>query len=142
MCNRLLEANGKVKIATIEHSVSTLELVVGADTIESVKSLLNIKQIVVKFKSSADGRGFSMAAAIRDGRGYNGRLIAGGQLNPDQLSLAFQCGFDAVIVENTQWSRYGKDAWMKAMNPNVNRSYLQTYCRGFESIWESRATDL
>ena len=142
MHKRQLEADGTVKMATIEHSGAAIELVVGTDTIESVKSLVNIKQIVVKFTSSADGRGFSMAAAIRDGRGYNGKLIAGGQLIPDQLSLAFQCGFDAVIVENGLWSGYGEDAWMRALNPNVNRSYVQSHSRGFESIWESRATGL
>lgn len=138
MSARLLEANGTVNAEPNELSNTAVELVVGADTIEQLESLHEITQIILKFNSSADGRGFSMAAALRETRGYKGKLYAGGQLIPDQLSLAFQCGFDAVIVDTEQWSRYGSESWMKGLNPDVSQGYLQSHMGDFESIWEQR----
>ncbi len=139
MSARLLEANGTVNAEPNELSNSAIELVVGVDTIEQLDSLHEVAQIVLNFTSSADGRGFSMAAALRERLGYTGKLYAGGQLIPDQLSLAFQCGFDAVIVDSEQWRRYGSESWMKGLNPDVSRSYLRSHRDDFESIWEHRA---
>ena len=139
MCNRLLEANGAIKTVTHPLSSSVIELVAGEDTIEGLKSLHDKKQILIKFASSADGRGFSMAAALRETHEFGGKLFASGQLIPDQITLAFQCGFDAVIVNTEQWNRYGKEAWMNAMNPHVNQRYLRSHSSGLDSIWERRA---
>jgi len=138
MRHRLLEANGTIDYANSEVLASATEVIVGTDTIENLKSLYKIAQIVVTFTSSADGRGFSIAAALRERRGYEGKLFAGGQLIPDQLSLAFQCGFDAVIVDSAQWSRYGKASWVNGLNPDISRSYMQSHWSDIESIWRCR----
>jgi uncharacterized protein (DUF934 family) len=55
--------------------------------------------IAVRFGAVADGRGFSTASRLR-AMGFRGRLLAAGPLVPDQARHAFQCGFDAVLVED------------------------------------------
>jgi len=136
--SRLLEVNGTVKTVTDTLLRSCIELVVGEDTIVSDNSLHEFEQVLINFPSSADGRGFSMAAALRETQAYGGKLFAGGQLMPDQVTLAFQCGFDAVIVNKDQWSRYGKDAWMNVMKPHVSQSYVRSHWCSLDSIWERR----
>jgi len=138
MQHRLLNSNGAIDYANSEVLESATEMIVGTDTIENLKALHRIAQIVVRFPSSADGRGFSMAAALRERLGYEGKVFARGQLIPDQLSLAFQCGFDAVIVDSAQWSCYGKASWVKGLNPDISRSYMQSHWSDIESIWRRR----
>lgn len=93
--------------------------------------------ILVEFASSADGRGFSVAASVRN-QGCTDRLIAAGQLIPDQVSMAFQCGYDAVLVTPEQIERYGIDAWQDALKPVVNLGYAPTKSAQVKSIWKER----
>lgn len=51
--------------------------------------------LVVVFEAFRDGRGFSLASMLR-GRGWAGRLIAAGDLLPDQARHLNRTGFDAV----------------------------------------------
>ena len=51
--------------------------------------------LVLEFDAFRDGRGFSLAAILRE-RGYQGRLIAAGNLWPDQARHLRRTGFDAV----------------------------------------------
>ncbi len=51
--------------------------------------------IVIVFEAFRDGRGFSLAAALRE-RGWAGRLIAAGDTLPDQARHLKRAGFDAV----------------------------------------------
>lgn len=53
--------------------------------------------IVLEFDAFRDGRGFSLAAVLRE-RGYRGRLIAAGRLIPDQARHLRRSGFDGVVL--------------------------------------------
>jgi phosphoadenylyl-sulfate reductase (thioredoxin) len=54
-------------------------------------------QLILEFDAFRDGRGFSLAAVLRE-RGYRGRLIAAGKLIPDQARHLRRSGFDAVVI--------------------------------------------
>lgn len=51
----------------------------------------------VRFDSFADGRGFSLARALR-AQGYAGRLRAAGHVLADQYAMARRAGFDEVEI--------------------------------------------
>ena len=51
--------------------------------------------LVVVFEAFRDGRGFSLASTLRE-RGWTGRLIAAGDVLPDQARHLNRAGFDAV----------------------------------------------
>lgn len=53
--------------------------------------------LVLEFDAFRDGRGFSLAAVLRE-RGYRGRLIAEGRLIPDQARHLRRSGFDGVVL--------------------------------------------
>ena len=79
--------------------------------------------VEVEFESAADGRGFSLVAWLRSVF-TDVTIVATGQLNPDQVSLVFGSGFDALVVNADRWHAYGADAWQHAMKPAVTRGYL------------------
>ncbi|MBS0295557.1 MAG: phosphoadenylyl-sulfate reductase [Proteobacteria bacterium] len=54
-----------------------------------------IGRLVVAFSGFKDGRGFSLAAILREG-GFQGELIATGDLIPDHAPMLARCGFDAA----------------------------------------------
>ncbi len=93
--------------------------------------------VMVVFNGVADGRGFSQAKALRD-IGYTGKIYAGGYINPDQLSSAFQAGFDGVLVTEQRWQDYGEDSWQAALSPAVGLSYIKTHSNQLDSIWQAR----
>ena len=76
----------------------------------------------IRFGATQDGRGFSTARRLR-AAGFGGRLVAVGPLEPDQARHAFQCGFDAVAVEDEQLSRHGREAWETALATSVTDLY-------------------
>ena len=92
---------------------------------------------VVQFNGVADGRGFSQARALREA-GYSGHLYAGGFINPDQLSMVFQTGFDGVLVSAERWQDYSEESWLSALEPVVNLSYALTASSQHRSIWQAR----
>jgi len=94
-------------------------------------------RLLVNFPFSADGRGFSLAAFFTQ-QNAQGQLIATGFINPDQVSLLFQCGFDAVLIDATQIESYGWDAWVAALQPVVNLTYARTAHSATRSIWALR----
>lgn len=68
--------------------------------------------LLLEFASFADGRGFSMAKILKRTLPATTRLVATGAIIPDQLELAWQCGFDSAIVSEERWLRYGPDNWL------------------------------
>jgi len=94
--------------------------------------------IVIAFNGAADGRGFSLVNTLRQNCEYHGHLYAAGFINPDQLSFAFQTGFDGVLVSADRWEEYGVDSWRAALGPVVNLSYALMQSDSIESIWQRR----
>lgn len=74
-------------------------------------NLTGLKMIRVDFPSSADGRGFTIARALRL-RGYTGRLRAHGAVLADQYAMARRAGFDEVEVDGAIAARQPADQWL------------------------------
>lgn len=67
-------------------------------------------QVDIRFASFKDGRGFSLAALLRERAGFTGRLRAVGDLIPDQAQHLKRVGFDDVMPD-----RHDLEAdWAKA----------------------------
>lgn len=66
--------------------------------------------ITIRFGTSADGRGFSIAKALR-ALGYQGHLRASGHILVDQFRAARRCGFDDVEISATQAERNPEHQW-------------------------------
>ncbi|MEP0247052.1 MAG: DUF934 domain-containing protein, partial [Roseobacter sp.] len=65
--------------------------------------------------SSADGRGFTIARALRL-RGYTGRLRARGHVLADQYAMARRCGFDEVEIDSALAERQPESQWQFRAN--------------------------
>ena len=74
-----------------------------------------LKMIRVDFPSSADGRGFTIARALRL-RGYTGRLRAKGHVLADQYAMARRAGFDEVEIDSALAERQPEDQWQFRAN--------------------------
>jgi uncharacterized protein (DUF934 family) len=76
----------------------------------SVSFSSKLEMIRVDFPSFADGRGFTIARALRL-RGYEGRLRAHGHVIADQYAMARRAGFDEVEVNDDIAARQPEDQW-------------------------------
>jgi uncharacterized protein (DUF934 family) len=77
--------------------------------------------IAIAFPAFTDGRGFSLAKALRDA-GYRGRLRASGELIPEQFPFALDCGFDEVEISDERLARQPVAQWLAALEA-IDESY-------------------
>lgn len=70
-----------------------------------------LQMIRIDFPSSADGRGFTIARALRL-RGYQGRLRARGHVLADQYAMARRTGFDEVEISDDLAARQPQEQWL------------------------------
>lgn len=82
-----------------------------------------LKLIAIPFPKFGDGRGFSIAKALR-AQGYKGTLRATGTLIPDQFAFALQVGFDEVELSDEQAARQPSGQWLQALGA-IGDSYQQ-----------------
>lgn len=87
----------------------------------------SIQMIRVDFPSSADGRGFTIARALRL-RGYTGRLRAHGHVLADQYAMARRSGFDEVEIDDALAARQPETQWQFRSDWQDNN--YQTRLRG------------
>lgn len=71
-------------------------------------------RIAIAFPAFTDGRGFSLARALRQA-GYRGRLRAVGELIPDQFAFALDCGFDEIEISAERLARQPVEQWLAAL---------------------------
>jgi len=83
--------------------------------------LAELDLIAIAFPAFGDGRGFSLARALR-GEGYRGRLRAVGQMIPDQFAFAIQAGFDEVEIGDDRAARQPLFQWLEAL-ASISASY-------------------
>lgn len=82
-----------------------------SDTAPAVLAdLVKALMIRIDFPSSADGRGFTLAAMLRRA-GYRGRLRAKGHVLADQYAMARRSGFDEVEISDALAARQPQDQW-------------------------------
>jgi uncharacterized protein (DUF934 family) len=79
-------------------------------TPDALAGLNNAAMIRIDFPSSADGRGFTLAAMLRRA-GYKGRLRAKGHVLADQYAMARRAGFDEVEIDDALAARQPQDQW-------------------------------
>lgn len=70
-----------------------------------------IELIRVDFPSSADGRGFTIAAQLRR-LGFTGRLRARGHVIADQYAMARRSGFDEIEIDDALAARQPQNQWL------------------------------
>ena len=80
-----------------------------------------LQLIAIAFPKFSDGRGFSLAKALR-AQGYTGRLRATGALIPDQFAFALQVGFDEIEISDEQAARQPVEQWLQALTA-IHDSY-------------------
>jgi len=90
--------------------------------------------VSVDFPSFADGRGFSLARALR-GLGYSGRLRAAGPVIADQAAYLLACGFDEIEVADPVAERQPEAQWRAALT-RISGRYQSGY--GGRSILDAR----
>jgi len=73
-----------------------------ADPQALAPDLARLEMIAVRFASSADGRGYSLARLLRERFGYRGELRAVGEVLRDQLYYLARCGFDTFALRADQ----------------------------------------
>jgi uncharacterized protein (DUF934 family) len=54
--------------------------------------------VVVEFPKFRDGRGFTVARALRERHGFKGDIRAIGNVLPDQFAALVQCGFSTIVT--------------------------------------------
>ncbi|MGD1926169.1 MAG: DUF934 domain-containing protein [Paracoccaceae bacterium] len=77
--------------------------------------------ISVDFPSFSDGRGFSIAARVRD-LGFTGRMRAEGPVIADQFGYLLSCGFDEVSVPDDVAIRQPAEQWLAQLD-RISLSY-------------------
>lgn len=92
----------------LERAEAGVRLAVSSSQEEALAAAAATDSLILEFEAFRDGRGFSLAAVLR-GQGYQGRLIAAGQVLPDQVRHLRRCGFDAVELppeaDQAAWRR-------------------------------------
>jgi uncharacterized protein (DUF934 family) len=69
-----------------------------ADLTAIARFLPGLALVVVDFPSFRDGRGFSLARALRERHGFAGEIRARGHILPDQYLFLARCGVDTVVL--------------------------------------------
>jgi phosphoadenosine phosphosulfate reductase len=90
-----------------------------------------LERVVVEFPAFRDGRGLSLAAQLRE-QGYEGELIAAGDLLPDQAQHLKRVGFDAVALNDDAV----EGEWTKALS-TFSLNYQPT-ARSAAPVWKLR----
>lgn len=92
----------------LESAPDGLRLPVTTPLAEVEAAARGTQVLVLEFDAFRDGRGFSLAAVLRE-RGYRGRLIADGHVIPDQARHLRRSGFDGVVLgvgaDTAAWKR-------------------------------------
>ena len=87
-----------------------------SDTLPEKLDLIpeSVRFIRIEFPTSADGRGFSLAKALRE-KGFSGHLRAAGHMLADQYPLALRSGFDDVEISDELAARQPEEQWAEAL---------------------------
>lgn len=107
--------DGFVTLEDAANDVVALDVASDADPDELVDRLGSARMVRVDFRSSADGRGFTIARVLRL-KGFTGRLRARGHVLADQYAMARRSGFDEVEIDDALANRQPEDQWLARAN--------------------------
>ena len=91
--------------------VTALEIGPETDPETLANRLPRLEMLRIRFESFADGRGFTIARALRR-MGYAGRLRAAGHVLADQYAMARRSGFDEIEIDDALAARQPEDQWL------------------------------
>lgn len=140
-----LAANATHVIVPLERLAEALEagiVPLGVAVANTVKPadlephLERLALISIAFPSFADGRGFSIAKALRN-LGFSGELRAFGPLIADQFAHARGVGFDAIEVPDALAERQPAEHWAAALD-SLSYAYQRGYQRGINILDQRR----
>jgi len=101
-------ANFALAEQTAGNGSSILEVTGAMPFADVFRMAMSAEEIAIRFEKFGDGRGFSLAAMLRE-RGYKGVLKAVGDLLPDQAGLLRRAGFDRIASDvkpaSPRWKR-------------------------------------
>ncbi len=98
-------------------------------------ALLSADTLTIHFASFSDGRGLSLAVYLRQTLGFTGRLLASGQLLPDQHRELFAVGFDAVLHDGHERKVSGRES----TDPIISCTYIHPASHSnAPSVWRQR----
>jgi uncharacterized protein (DUF934 family) len=76
---------------------------------EIVPAMAGNAVVTIEFPVFRDGRGFSLARALREHHGYTGAIRAAGHIIADQYAFLVRCGFTQVELPDgadpAEWRR-------------------------------------
>jgi len=140
MSHKLLSANGDVRSVSADE-FATLTPIDPSDSVAAFEQLAELLTkgtteaiAFIEIPSSADGRAFSVIGQLAANSGATQTVWIGGDLLPDQVSLAFQCGAAAMLIDDASWEARGEDDWLSAIKPSVNVGYRPTVWSGVQGI--------
>jgi uncharacterized protein (DUF934 family) len=81
--------------------------------------------VVVEFPKFRDGRGFTIARALRERHGFKGDVRAIGHVLPDQLAALVQCGFSTIITPPEHPPEQWQQGTPSASRPSCGGPLLQ-----------------
>ena len=76
----------------------TVQLPPDAKLEELAPSLSGIGRVEIEFPKFRDGRGFTLARALRERFAYKGDIRATGHFIPDQFGAMVACGFTSFVT--------------------------------------------
>lgn len=126
MSQKLLKSDGSI----VELSAAELGKAIVVDASDPTSALQQLAELsaddtaLLELPSSADGRALSVTGFIAaSGSSVVPTLWVGGDILPDQVSLAFQCGADAVVVSKMNWQSRGEAGWVNSVKPPLTQLY-------------------
>ena len=81
-----------------DDGIEAVTLAPGAKLEEIAPNLSDIARIVIEFPKFRDGRGFTLARALRERFFYEGDIRATGHFIPDQFAALVACGFSSFVT--------------------------------------------
>ena len=93
--------------AMADSDVAAVQLHPDAKLEELAPRLGEIARVEIEFPKFRDGRGFTLARALRERFGYKGDIRATGHFIPDQFLALVACGFTSFVTpEEHQPAQY------------------------------------
>jgi len=139
MSHKVLEVNGSVLSSEELSGISVIDSADPSAALADIDALASGQVALLKLPVSADGRAFSVLGHVKASNNTPRPIWLGGDLLPDQVTLAFQCGADAVVVSKANWEKRGETAWYAALNPLVTLGYRQSRCPQVADVSQLRS---
>lgn len=115
----IINSNGQIIQSDVQFNLIANNI----DADEIIQKFSKKGAIAIEFPSHSDGRGFSLAKALRI-KGFEGQLRAIGPVIPDQFPDLLSCGFNEIEISDEQLARQPIEQWQNAL-----KTYSLSYQR-------------